>query len=208
MKKLLALFLSVVVVLSACGNEDELEKDLKKENAELKRENEDLKKENDKLKSSLSEFTNKEEQTKKKEENAEKAAARTEFKVGETWEVPGEWKLTVTGAEVSEDRNQFSKDNPAEVIKVTYSYENLGHKKTFQDLFMTPSTCIDEKGEIASTYPISTNPPHPTPIGAKTVDAQEAYGLNNASKTVKIMFEKRDNNNEEHVATFIVPVNK
>lgn len=30
MKKLLALFLSVVVVLSACGNEDELEKDLKK----------------------------------------------------------------------------------------------------------------------------------------------------------------------------------
>lgn len=42
MKKLLALFLSVVVILSACGNEDELEKDLKKENAELKRENEDF----------------------------------------------------------------------------------------------------------------------------------------------------------------------
>lgn len=202
MKKLLVLMLACTLLLTACGSSADRkaeEGDLKKKVESLEKENAQLKEKADKYDAMVAKI---EEEEAKKKENATK----TEFKAGEEWIVDGQFKLTVHGAETTKDRNEFSEKKPEQVIRVTYSYENLGYKADVQDLFITPENLVDEAGEMADTYPIETNPVHPTPIGAKMKNAQEAYGLNNKSKEVKVIFEEYDNNDERHVATFVVPV--
>ena len=202
MKKLLALVLSGTLLLTACGSSPDAAKgeDLKKKVESLEKENASLKEKADKYDAIVAKM---EEEEAKKKENTSK----TEFKAGEEWLVDGQFKLTVHGAETTNDRNEFSDKKPEQVIRVTYSYENLGYKGEVQDLFITPENLVDEAGEMADTYPIDTNPVHPTPIGAKMKNAQEAYALNNKSKQVKVIFEEYDNDDNRHVATFVVPVN-
>ncbi len=114
------------------------------------------------------------------------------LKEGEEWVVDGQWKLVVNSVKVLEGRNEFVDKDPAEVICVDYSYENLGFDNKIQDLYLFPSSVIDEKGEMAETYSAVEDLKYAqeTPIGAKTVGAQEAYALNNVSDTVKINFEQ------------------
>ncbi len=138
--------------------------------------------------------------------------AATENKVygpGETWTVDGQFALTFTAASLTDDRNQFSDQNPAQVVILTYDYENLGVEKNVMDLYISSSNfkVIDGTGVMAATYPASTTGnPQQTPIGARCVGAQQAYGLANASGEITVQVEVYGNNYKNYQASFKLPV--
>lgn len=119
--------------------------------------------------------------------------------VGDTWTVEKQWKLTINSVKSTEERNQFSEKQPEQVVVVTYSYENLGYKSDFSDgLFfgLDPDldvTVVDEKGEVASSYPGEVSKyPQETPEGAKCSEAQSVIGLANKSEYITMTINKYD----------------
>ncbi|WP_373483821.1 hypothetical protein [Acetobacterium sp.] len=131
------------------------------------------------------------------------------YGLGETWTVDGQFALTFTGASLTADRNQFSEKTPAQVVILTYDYVNIGVEKNFMELYISSNDfkVIDATGVMADTYPASTTGnPQETPIGAKTVGAQTAYGLVNASGEITVNVEVLGNNYKSYDATFKLPV--
>ena len=55
-----------------------------------------------------------------------KSTSQDTYKIGESYVVEGQWKITVDSVETTDDRNEYSDKNPAAVYLVTYTYENLG----------------------------------------------------------------------------------
>ena len=128
---------------------------------------------------------------------------------GETWTVDGQWNLTFQSAALTDNRNQFSEQNPAQVVILTYSYENLGYQNDTMDLFISSGDMkvIDANKEMAQTYPATiTTYPKQTPVGAICSNAEEAYGLNAPSDEITINIQKYDSNNNIQKATFKLPV--
>lgn len=128
---------------------------------------------------------------------------------GETWTVDGEFSLTFTSAASTDDRNQFSEETPGQVVILTYDYENIGVEKSFMDLYISSSNfkVIDGNSEMASTYPaLTTGNPQETPIGAKSVGAQTAYGLNTASSEITVNVEVYGNKYKQYNAVFKLPI--
>ena len=131
------------------------------------------------------------------------------YGLGETWTVDGEFTLTFSAATATPERNQFSDKNPAQVVILTYDYENLGVNKSIMDLYISGNNfkVIDGTGVMADSYPASTTGnPKETPIGAKCVGAQTAYGLVNSSGEITVKVEVYGNNYKNHEATFKLPV--
>ncbi len=166
----------------------------------------ELSKENEQLKSDLKEATEKLEKYEAAE--AEIAKKQSEgYGLNEYWEVPGQWKLKIDSVKLTDERNEYTDKKPNQVVVITYTYENLGHEGSIQDLYMRPDTVIDEAKVVCETYPAGTDKnPKPTPIGAICLEAQEAYGLTKESKTIQIIFKEYDNNSEEQIGKFVVPV--
>ena len=54
------------------------------------------------------------------------------YEIGETWEVPGQWKLTVDDVSITDERS-YSNQEPAAVYVVSYTLENTGYKKGSSD---------------------------------------------------------------------------
>jgi uncharacterized protein YjdB len=68
-------------------------------------------------------------------------------------------------------------------------------------------TVVDQNGNVAGTYPASTTKyPQETPIGAKCVGAQQAYGLVDESDKITVYVEMYDNNHKKHKATFVLDI--
>ena len=144
---------------------------------------------------------------------AEKPASTADedkvYGLGETWTVDGLWSLTFNSATVTDYRNQFSDKNPAQVVYLDYTYQNIGYKGSFMDLYISDGDMyiIDANGELASSYPGSvTNHPQETPVGATCANAQVCVGLNNESSEIQITVELTDSEYSEHTATFKIPV--
>lgn len=141
--------------------------------------------------------------------NSNKPDANKTYKVGETWKVDGLWSLTFNSVTTTDDRNQFSDKTPDQVVILDYSYESLGYSGQIMDLYVSSShfKIVDQNGNVASTYPASTTKsPQETPVGAKCVGAQEAYGLDDESKKITVYVEMYDNNYNKHKATFVLDV--
>lgn len=145
-------------------------------------------------------------ETEKTNDNKEKA--ETVYKVGDTWEVEGQWKFTVDKVTVTDERNEFEESSPAEVIIVYYHYENIGYEDEsgiMDGLFLDPGMAqvIDAQGNMCSEYPLGSIDamPQETPVGAKCT-AQTAIGLKADGSPVKVLFEQYDGNDEMHEATF------
>ena len=132
---------------------------------------------------------------------SENTSSKNVLHVGDTWTVPGQWKLTIKSVTPTSDRNQFSDKKPAQVLLVTYSYENLGY---YSDIYKEDSlyfsldptgdaTVIDSKGELGFSYPADqTYYPQETPKGAKCANAQAVVGLHNVSKKITMNISKYD----------------
>ncbi len=123
------------------------------------------------------------------------------YQKGDTW-VTDEWKVTVNSVEVTEERNQFSDDKPAQVVFVNYTFENVNYD---DDLFMSIDNVVDEAGNTCSTYPVSRAFIQSTPLGAKCTGDQ-AFGIVTESSKIKIYFSKYDSNSNKQRAIFELPV--
>jgi hypothetical protein len=135
-------------------------------------------------------------------------ASEKTYGLGENWTVDGALSLTFTAAAVTADRNQFDESNPAQVVILTYDYDNLGIDNEYMDLYISSSNfkVIDSAGVMADTYPATTEYPQETPVGAKCVGAQQAYGLTNPGGVVTVQVEIYGNGLEKHEAVFELPV--
>lgn len=101
-----------------------------------------------------------------------------EFKIGETWEVDGKFKLVVNSVTATDDRNQFDESNPAAVYIINYTYENLGVSDelyvSFEDMI------VDATGKTGYSYPGDIEKyPQSIPVGANC-EAEACVSVDNA----------------------------
>lgn len=132
-----------------------------------------------------------------------------EYGLGETWTVDGQWSLTVNSVSATDNRNEFSEKDPAQVLIISYVYENIGYEDDFMDgLFfdLEDGQIVDSDGFMGYSYPGEiTDYAKETPVGAKC-KAQSCIGLDSESTEVKIILSKYDGTGAEHTATFILPI--
>ena len=131
------------------------------------------------------------------------------YGLNEEWIVDGQWKLKITEVKTTPERNKYSKAKVAQVVIIKYTYENLGYKDEYQDLFLIPRTVVDSAKKVSEIYPVrSSKYPEPTPVGAIS-DSTVGYGLSMESDKIKVYFEQFDHNAKKmQKATFEVPVTK
>ena len=131
------------------------------------------------------------------------------YGLNEEWVVDGQWKLKITKVKTTQDRNKHIKDKIAQVVIIKYTYENLGFKNEYQDLFLAPRTVIDGAKNEARICPVNSSKyPEPTPVGAISESAM-GYGLSVESDKIKISFTQFDKDGKKmENATFEVPVTK
>lgn len=123
--------------------------------------------------------------TKEKTEQKEKV-----YSVGETFTFKEDsndiYKFTINSVTSTDERNEFEESNPAQVITIDYTYENLGSDDPLY-VSSIDFTVIDAEGNVCSTYPLGSIDAYPqeTPKGAKCT-AKEAYGLIAQSSSIKL----------------------
>ena len=128
-----------------------------------------------------------------------------EFKNGETWTVDGQWSMTILGATMTEERNEFSDLNPAVIYVVDYTYTNLGYEDTILDgLYITlDQEIVDSTGAEGCFYPgLITYLPENVPVGA-TCRAQAWIGVENPG-AFKLNMSMYDVKMKQNKASFIV----
>lgn len=138
--------------------------------------------------------------------NANKSSDDTsEYKIGESWVVDGQWSITVNSVEETDERNEYSEKTPDAVYIVTYTYENLGYEDSFGDgLFISlEDSIVDNVGKMGYSYPGNIEKyAQETPIGA-TCEAQSCIGVDNAG-SFKLYVDKYDANSNKQKAVFVV----
>ena len=151
-----------------------------------------------------SKFTAENKATTKNENSSDKV-----YSLNEEWIVDGQWRLKITEVKTIQDRSKHIQDKMAQVVIIKYTYENLGFKNEYQDLFLTPRTVVDGAEKEARIYPVNSSKyPEPTPIGAISESAM-GYGLSTESDKIKISFSQFNQDGKTmETATFEVPVTK
>jgi len=131
------------------------------------------------------------------------------YGLNEEWIVDGQWRLKITEVKTTQDRTKHIKEKIAQVVIIKYTYENLGFKNKYQDLFLTPRTVVVGAEKEARIYPVNSSKyPEPTPIGAISESAI-GYGLSVESDKIKISFSQFNQDGKTmETATFEVPVTK
>lgn len=109
----------------------------------------------------------------------------------------------------TQDRTKHIKENIAQVVIIKYTYENLGFKNEYQDLFLVPRTVVDGAEKETKIYPVNSSKyPEPTPVGAIS-ESTMGYGLSTESNKIKISFNQFNQDGKiMETATFEVPVTK
>ena len=133
----------------------------------------------------------------------------TVYNIGEAWTVDGQWTLTVTGVEETQERNDYSERTPNAVYKVSFTYTNTGYEDANGVLgglyFSMDDTIVDAASKMGYNYPnVVTNYPQETPVGA-TCDAEVFIGVDNPG-AFTISVSRYDGNGEKQSATFAVAV--
>lgn len=162
--------------------------------AELEAQVADLQKTVEELQTELSKYT--------------EGTNQEEYKIGETWTVPGQWSLTINSVEETADRNQYEEKQPGAVYIVTYTYENLGYEDDVMNglfLGLESGNIVDSAGKMGYSYPGDvTLYAQETPVGA-TCEAQACIGVDNAG-SFKIHFSHYDGMDTEQSAVFNVEI--
>lgn len=121
--------------------------------------------------------------------------------------IDGKETYSITFNRVTEtnDRNQFSDKEPEQVIIIDYTYKNIASE---DDLFISGINfkVIDAEGTIADTYPAPVSKrSQRIPMGTNC-NAQEAFGLDNKSDSIKLLFYDNTFSNRAD-ATFELDIN-
>lgn len=137
--------------------------------------------------------------------------SKNTYSMGETWTVDGQWKLTVTSVEETQERNEFEERTPSSVYTVSYTYENIGYedRNGLMDglYFSLDESIVDSSGKMGYSYPNDvSNVPRETPVGA-SCDAQVSIGVEN-SGNFKIYVDAYDGNGKKQSAVFDIEIKK
>ena len=138
---------------------------------------------------------------------ASKSTSQESYKIGETYVVEGQWKITVESVEATDERNEYSDKTPGAVYIVTYNYENIGYEDEYMDgLFISlDDGIVDSTGKMGYSYPGDASMyPQETPVGA-SCQAQVCIGVDNPG-SFKINFSTYDGNSEKQSAIFDIEV--
>ena len=136
-----------------------------------------------------------------------KSTSQDTYKIGESYVVEGQWKITVDSVETTDDRNEYSDKNPAAVYLVTYTYENLGYDDDIMNgLYISlDDGIVDSTGKMGYSYPGDISMyPQETPFGA-SCQAQACIGVDNVG-SFKINFYTYDSNSQKQSAVFEIDV--
>ena len=193
-KKIFAILLAGTLVLSSSPPVFADEKDDKIE--QLEAQISEMQKTIDELQKQLDEAS-----------SGAKSTSQDTYKIGESYVVEGQWKITVDSVETTDDRNEYSDKNPAAVYLVTYTYENLGYDDDIMNgLYISlDDGIVDSAGKMGYSYPGDISMyPQETPVGA-SCQAQACIGVGNAG-SFKINFYNYDSNNQKQSAVFEIDV--
>lgn len=221
MRKFIPIILSLALVFSACGkdepkqtNEQQTVEQLMARIGELESQLSEIKKENENLKSGLgnqqNEINDIQEQVDANTENStQETKSNSVLGIEDEWVVDGQWKLKILDVKRTQNRNEYADTDPAEVVIVSYTYENLGYENEYSEgLYLAPEQIIDEQGSVGHSYPgEQTHYPDEISAGSKVDIAEAIFGINNASNEVTVNFAKHDSNGNNQKASFKVPVN-
>lgn len=155
-KKIFAILLAGTLVLSSSPPVFADEKDDKIE--QLEAQISEMQKTIDELQKQLDEAS-----------SGAKSTSQDTYKIGESYVVEGQWKITVDSVETTDDRNEYSDKNPAAVYLVTYTYENLGYDDDIMNgLYISlDDGIVDSAGKMGYSYPGDISMyPQETPVGA------------------------------------------
>ena len=136
----------------------------------------------------------------------------TEYHVGDTWEVPDLFKITINSVERVDERDEDDDHDPVAVYDINYTYENINntlHGDGFSvDVGgISPDvSVIDSDGELGYSYGgyfwRNNAIPEDIPIGARFTTSY-AIGLNHDGQ-FKLVFDINGNKAEDHIATFVI----
>jgi len=193
-KKLFVLLLASTLALSSSSSVFADKKDDKI--AELEKQVTEMQQTIDKLQRQLDEA-----------QISSESTSQDTYKIGETYVVEGQWKITVNSITATDDRNEYSDKNPAAVYLVTYTYENLGYDDDIiNGLYISlDDGIVDSAGKMGYSYPGDISMyPQETPVGA-SCQAQACIGVDNAG-SFKINFYNYDGNGQKQSAVFEIDV--
>lgn len=106
--------------------------------------------------------------------------------------VNGDYRLTITGARTTTERNENSESDPKQVVFLDFTYENISYqKRNDMDFFLAQGDFVvaDDEGNVLETYNIKdpNRMIQETPIGGSCL-ASIAYGLEKNSKNLNVIF--------------------
>lgn len=137
---------------------------------------------------------------------------KKEYHIGDTWEVPGLFAITIESAIKTDERDPDDDREPVAVYDIKYTYENIGWTAFEKGFNVTlggvgsEGSIIDSDGEIGYDYGNyywrNNGIEQRVPAGARTT-ATHAIGLNHDGQ-FKISFAVRGNKTDNHFATFVI----
>ncbi|MDO4803683.1 MAG: hypothetical protein Q4A32_02550 [Lachnospiraceae bacterium] len=143
--------------------------------------------------------------TEAKAEKKEEEEKVEEYRIGEAWTEDGLWSITMLGATLTDERNEYSDLAPGAVYVVDYAYSNLGYEDSILDgLYVSlDQEVIDSAGEKGYLYPGTiVDYPESAPVGA-TCKAQACIGVANPG-TFTINMTIFDKAMKPHRAAFVI----
>lgn len=113
------------------------------------------------------------------------------YRVGDRVVVDDKYALTITGIRETEERNQFSNKQVAQVLIIDYLYENLSD--TERDLYISEMNfkAVDEGGNMCDSYPANiTYMTQHAQVGTRVITGM---ALGTVKKSEKIRLQYYDN---------------
>jgi hypothetical protein len=124
----------------------------------------------------------------KEEEEKQKNDSEKVYGIGERLIIDDKYALEIIGVTETEERNEFSDKEVAQVLIIDYLYENIGEET--EDIYISDMNFkfVDDGGNMCTTYPVDGNyGPEYTPLGARTLSSM-VIGTMDESKKIKINY--------------------
>ncbi|MCL1789830.1 MAG: DUF4352 domain-containing protein [Peptococcaceae bacterium] len=113
------------------------------------------------------------------------------------------YTFVINSVTQTDARNQFMEKDPAQVVVINYTYENIAMDEDIRVSSLN-FKIIDAGGNVCETYPVSTSAyAQGTPMGAKCT-AEEAYGLIEEGQFKLLFYDNMFNSKAD--ATFTLSV--
>ncbi|MTI46311.1 hypothetical protein [Sporosalibacterium faouarense] len=143
-----------------------------------------VEKKNDSNNEMASDTTGEETQNEGEEEaGKDKTEEPKVYQIGDKVTVDDKYALTILGAHTTEERNQFSDKEVAQVVIIDYMYENIAEES--EDIYISDMDFkfIDEYGNMCDTYPVGgVYQPENTPVGARSLTSMTIGTIEESDK--------------------------